>query len=298
MRFKPVRPSDISLLSNWFEAPHVKRFYDSGCQTPADLSAKYGSHNPVSRNIAYLNDTPFGYIQSYPINSSLSHPTGKTVGIDLFIGEPDFLGKGYGKEMLKAFISLQPHDVERIILDPANDNARAISLFRQYGFQERSGVMCIDIRRAVRAIILNENNEILLIHIKSDPLKSNQRDMHSFWMTPGGKIEYPESKMEALAREIREETGITDYTLKGEIASSEKTVIWDSTPLRFMQTYFLLTSFTRELEKQKSLMKDEEALFLGYKWWSFSELTTTQEAILPQNLVQMLRDSCPHFSFA
>lgn len=52
--------------------------------------------------------------------------------------------------------------------------------------------------RAAFAIILNEQNEILLCH---------RRD-YDLWNLPGGGIEAGESPREAVIREVKEETGL------------------------------------------------------------------------------------------
>lgn len=50
----------------------------------------------------------------------------------------------------------------------------------------------------VFAIILNNDNEVLLAH-------RTDRDM---WNLPGGKLEYGESPWEGVIREVKEETGL------------------------------------------------------------------------------------------
>jgi len=53
-------------------------------------------------------------------------------------------------------------------------------------------------RIAVRALLFNEKNELLVV----------QHHKSTFWALPGGKIENKESLKECLAREIHEELGI------------------------------------------------------------------------------------------
>ena len=62
----------------------------------------------------------------------------------------------------------------------------------------------------VKSIIFNRNlNKILLIQRSNDdPTGANT------WENAGGNIEYGEKPEEAIKREIREETGITEITIK------------------------------------------------------------------------------------
>jgi len=59
------------------------------------------------------------------------------------------------------------------------------------------------------AIIINNNNEILLIKRASD-----SRTEPGTWSRPGGEVEFGESAEEATKREILEETGIEIEIIK------------------------------------------------------------------------------------
>lgn len=58
-------------------------------------------------------------------------------------------------------------------------------------------------RNIARAILLNDKNEVFLIHIVGDD-EFGHRD---YWETPGGGIEEGETPEQAVVREIMEETG-------------------------------------------------------------------------------------------
>ena len=73
------------------------------------------------------------------------------------------------------------------------------------------------IRHAVRGIIINDNNEVALVHIKGDDV-FGKRDHFEL---PGGGIEKGEDEIKALKREIAEEIGfeIKDIKEVGIIAN-------------------------------------------------------------------------------
>ena len=70
-------------------------------------------------------------------------------------------------------------------------------------------------RKTVRAIVINDKNEIALLHIKGKD-RFGDRDHYE---TPGGGIQDNESPLDALVREINEEIGytITNPKLIGQI---------------------------------------------------------------------------------
>ena len=96
----------------------------------------------VIRGIIEYNKKSIGYIQMYKLNEELlneyEYPlTNKVVyGIDQFIGEPEYWGKGIGTE----FMSLVQHyltkekGAQTVILDPHADNLRAIRCYEKVGF--------------------------------------------------------------------------------------------------------------------------------------------------------------------
>lgn len=151
-RFKPLGEEDLTLLYQWFQVPHVKKWYAREQHYSLDMiKNKYRSrinHSEIHNFIIYLDDLPIGYIQLYRLSTFLPegftdhhHPLfqqyspDKLAGIDLFIADENSLRKGYGSTMLTRFIDEHVKGkFEAVIVDPKEDNTVAIQFFRKNDF--------------------------------------------------------------------------------------------------------------------------------------------------------------------
>ncbi|CZL29271.1 GNAT family N-acetyltransferase [Legionella pneumophila] len=153
--FSPLRKKDFSLLHRWFQVPHVKRWYARGeTYTLKMIQEKYllriKSPEKIPNFIVLSDNHPIGYIQLYRVDSSLPdsiadyhHPLFKKyaphdiAGIDLFIGDENFLHKGYGKIILTEFIEhFIKNNFLALVVDPYKENEAAINFFKQMKFIE------------------------------------------------------------------------------------------------------------------------------------------------------------------
>ena len=110
--YRPLADADLPLMTEWLNRPHLRRFYQHEPTTLAEVTAKYGPRirheEPVHSWLALLDGAPFGYLQCY---RNVDEPEWQaTIGadhglsIDLFIGEPDLIGRGVGRRMLGGYV--------------------------------------------------------------------------------------------------------------------------------------------------------------------------------------------------
>lgn len=57
----------------------------------------------------------------------------KDLGIDYFIGNTKFLGRGFARPILREFIKFHC-SANRILVDPVPENRRAIHIYKKFGF--------------------------------------------------------------------------------------------------------------------------------------------------------------------
>ncbi len=138
--FRPVAPADFARLSAWLAEPHVARWWGDAATGVARIEAHTAPTDPVDPFIVLIDGKPVGYIQAYDPHKEPDHPyrdqPAGTIGIDITIGEPDFVGKGHGPRIIDAFVRrLFAAGASRIVIDPDPANAAAIRANEKAGFR-------------------------------------------------------------------------------------------------------------------------------------------------------------------
>ncbi len=140
--FRKVTIKDIDTLYYWLNKSHVKEFWDSKKNyTYEQIYTKYEhriKENKVKLYIVQFNSLDIGFIQTYFANDlTLYKIQGIAKGIDLYIGDTNYLHMGYGKTILKEFIKkfvFNDDSVQNVIIDPELKNKIAIKAYKKAGF--------------------------------------------------------------------------------------------------------------------------------------------------------------------
>lgn len=140
--FTRVVLEDLPTLYRWFAQDHVNKWWPIPQESEKffDHFLKRIRSTEISPYMVSMDGAAIGYLQSYPVDrrkeSWLPELPDVTIGIDQFIGEKDFIGKGYGTLMVKAFITklkAENPDVT-VMLDPDPKNLTAIRCYEKVGF--------------------------------------------------------------------------------------------------------------------------------------------------------------------
>ncbi len=159
LSFRVVSETDLPLLHLWLNRPHLRRFYQKQPISLDEVRDYYLDsilgREPTWVHLALLDGRPFGYIQCYRCLDypEWAHEIGLTQGIsiDLYIGEPDLLGRGLGKRMERDYVltvafPLYPEESECFICHEP-DNAAALACSRAVGFMDLHEVTEAGIRQ-------------------------------------------------------------------------------------------------------------------------------------------------------
>lgn len=136
---RQATPADLDLLLYWDTKQHV---------IDADPDDEWNwvlelQRTPEWREqlIAELDGIPLGMIQIIDPELEGSHYWGAVApnqrAIDIWIGEEEHLGKGYGTTMMQLAIErcFQDPAVKNILIDPLKSNVRAHKFYEKLGFQ-------------------------------------------------------------------------------------------------------------------------------------------------------------------
>lgn len=139
MILRSATSADLELLRHWDEQPHV---------IASDPNDDWHWEEELDRTpdwreqlIAEVEGCPIGFIQIIDPAREESHYWGDVANnlraIDIWIGEPTNLGKGYGTKMMQLALARCFADptVTAVLLDPLVSNTRVHRFYERLGFQ-------------------------------------------------------------------------------------------------------------------------------------------------------------------
>ena len=128
---------DVQLLRHWDNQPHVIAATDDDWEWETALAKRPPWREQL---IAELMGRPLGFIQIIDPALEETHYWGDVPknlrAIDIWIGEADDLGKGYGTIMMELAIRrcFDEPNVKAILIDPLATNTRAHKFYKKVGF--------------------------------------------------------------------------------------------------------------------------------------------------------------------
>lgn len=140
VKLREATLKDLTILKYWDTLPHI---------IAADPDDDWDWEKELKRNpdwrlqlIAELEGQPIGVIQIIDPEREETQYWGNDIGpnkraIDIWIGDVDKLGKGYGTEMMNQALGIcfKNTFVDEVLIDPLESNFRAIKFYRRLGFK-------------------------------------------------------------------------------------------------------------------------------------------------------------------
>ena len=139
LRLRPASLDDLPLLQRWDEAPHV---------VDSDPNDDWGWETELARDpdwreqlVAEAEGRPIGFVQIIDPAREDSHYWGDCGpglrAIDIWIGEADALGQGFGTRMMDEALRrcFPSPEVTAVLIDPLASNTDAQRFYARLGFR-------------------------------------------------------------------------------------------------------------------------------------------------------------------
>ena len=142
--FRPLTAADLPLLHEWLGRPHVSAWWGDApslAEVEADYAPFLAADSKTLGFIAWLDERPLGFIQSYVVAGwgdgwweDETDPGAR--GIDQFLAHSEDLGRGLGTQLVRTFVDhlFEDEAVTVVQTDPSPDNERAIRCYERAGF--------------------------------------------------------------------------------------------------------------------------------------------------------------------
>jgi aminoglycoside 6'-N-acetyltransferase len=139
LKLRKANIKDLTILKAWDTEEHIQEnIPDEYWNWEYELARE-----PEWREylIAEVDGRPIGFIQIIDPKEEETHYWGEIEGnkraIDIWIGEKNYLNKGYGTQMMQQALDrcfLNP-DVTEVLIDPLESNQKGIRFYQRMGFR-------------------------------------------------------------------------------------------------------------------------------------------------------------------
>ena len=135
--------------------------------------------------------------------------------------------------------------------------------------------MSVTERRAVRALILTPDQELLLLRIRAP------QGGEPFWIAPGGGMEPDETPEAALRRELAEELGLEGFAVGPVLWRRHHTFSWGERRISQREEFRVVHA-----DRFDPVMTDavEAEMLDVFRWWRAADLAGATERLAPPSL--------------
>ena len=136
-------------------------------------------------------------------------------------------------------------------------------------------------RPSSRLLIVDEEGRLLLFWFRYEE--------RSFWATPGGALEPGESFKQAAARELHEETGLTEPVGDEVWRRNTRFVGPDGAPIEAEEAYFLIRTRQKNVDFSR-WTPDETDMIQKTAWLHANEIAALDDPVFPETISHVLAE--------
>ena len=142
--FRPLEEADLPQVEAWLRTEHVAEWWRDPLEIAVETrQAALEGRRDVEHYVILEDERPVGMIQTYRVGD---HPEWRELidvepeaaGVDLFVGEPDAVGRGLGPEILREFartVVFSRPETTAAVATVEEPNRRSWRAFEKAGFR-------------------------------------------------------------------------------------------------------------------------------------------------------------------
>ena len=142
-------------------------------------------------------------------------------------------------------------------------------------------------RPSARILLLDQFECVLLFKFVHS---SGALAGRSYWATPGGAVEEGETFEQAALRELKEETGLSQHQMTGEVGRRSFELQLVDGEIVWADERFFAVRADRGAISDKGWSINEREVMADHHWWSVEELQQTSDIIFPEALLDLLKE--------
>lgn len=138
-------------------------------------------------------------------------------------------------------------------------------------------------RPTARALLLSPQDRLLLFRFED----ARPDGPHGFWATAGGGVEPGETVLEAVRREVFEETGMSGLEFGPVVWRHEHVLRLGGEDILFREDY-VLARCPHEQVSTDRMEALERSVVREARWWTLDEIAESPDTIYPAGLARLL----------
>lgn len=140
---RAITDEDITLVERWLAKDHVRPWFTEPEEWLREVRERNGEFSFVSHFIASVDGRPFAFCQYYPCAAAgdreddyAMYEQDGLYSVDYMIGEESFLGKGFGKAIVRELLErvFARADARMAVAKPDANNASSRGTLESCGF--------------------------------------------------------------------------------------------------------------------------------------------------------------------
>ena len=141
--WRKIEDTDIELLTEWLQKDYIIKWYHDPADWLREINGRNAEFTWIHHFLIMDKETPIGFCQYYDCYHANDMESwyevtkrGNTFSIDYLIGNESFLGKGYGKAIVKLLTetTFLKEGANQIIVQPDEDNHASIHALMANGY--------------------------------------------------------------------------------------------------------------------------------------------------------------------